>query len=197
MNDLQNKTINCRPRFIRKRLAGEKIRESPKECFNNIVDEKNFCRGAKHGESCTNNGDADCDVDLYCSERRVCEYAKLEGDYCNRKDKCASYLLCAWEDGLDSRCRAYGYHPFGTQLGPGEEDDICSTHYINVDFKCDHGPRIAHNNIRETPGEKCVYTHGDNDISRCYYHQDGKALCRRGPGDLMDEWNTVSLLRDP
>lgn len=191
MNDLDNKTIKCHKGFPRRRLAGEKVVESPKECFSGVDDEKGYCVGAKVGESCSNNGDADCDVDLFCGEKRVCEHAKLEGEWCNRKNKCASYLLCAWEDGVESKCRPYGFHVAGDSVGIGEEEDICDTHYLNSLYNCEHGPSLMGPNIKDRPGDKCGYSHGEDDHSRCYYHYDGKAMCRRGPQDLMPQWRTV------
>lgn len=191
MNDLENTTIRCHNRFMRKRLAGEKYHDSPKECFSEHYDTEGYCRGAVYGQSCSNNGDADCDVDLYCSERKVCEHAKLEGEHCNAVDKCASYLLCSWEDGYDYKCRPYGYHSNGDTLGPGDEDDICRSRYLNDEAVCEKGPRLTHSNIRDMPGEKCTYTHGPNDLARCFYHHEGKAICRKGAGDMEKDWNTV------
>lgn len=191
MNDLENSTIHCHTRFQRKRLAGEKIFESPNECFTKQANPAGYCTGAKWGESCSNNGDADCDVDLYCSDKKVCEHAHVEGDYCNDKIKCTSYLLCAWEDGVDYKCRPYGYRANGETLGPGDEDDICRSRYLNDRFVCDKAPKITHSNVRDWPGEKCYYTHGENSVAECGFHSEGKALCKRGAGDMETEWLTV------
>ncbi len=191
MNDLENKTIRCHNRFPQKRLAGEMYDMSPTECFSNRADGEKFCRGAVYGESCANNGDADCDVDLYCSERRVCEHAKLEGENCSSHVKCASYLMCAWDWNSDYKCRPYGYHTNGESLGPGDEDDACRSHYLNDELVCEHGPRLVHSNVRGSPGDKCTYTFGENDRAQCYYHQEGKAVCRRGPGDMEAQWLAV------
>ena len=194
MNDLENKTIHCHRRFTRKRLAGEKYRDSPKECISEKHDEQGYCRGSKYGETCSDHGDADCDVDLYCSDRKVCEPVKQDGEYCNTKEKCASYLVCAWEDGIEHKCRPYGYHPDGASLGPGDEDDICRSHYLNPNYICERGPSLTHSNLKDRPGEKCIYTHGDNDVSRCYYHKEGYAICRRGSAEMQSEWNTVLVI---
>ncbi len=188
---MENTTIHCHNRFPHRRLAGEKYRESPKECFTGIADEKGYCRGAKYGESCSNNGVADCDVDMFCSEKKVCEHARLEGEYCNLREKCASYLICAWEDGVDHRCRPYGFHTNDQQLGPGDENEICRSHFLNDKFVCEAGPKLTHNNIRDQPGDKCTYTHGENSVAHCWYHSEGKAVCQRGAGELMDEWDMV------
>lgn len=194
MNDAENKTIHCHKRIARKRLAGEKYHESPKECFTEKADEKGYCRGAEYGQSCSNNGDADCDVDLYCSERKVCEHAKLEGENCHPDWKCASYLMCTYEDGVIMKCRPYGTYSDGTTTGPGDEDDVCHSRYINNDYKCEKGPALTHPNLRDTPGEKCIYTHGDNDVAKCFYHNEGKAICRRGAADIRSDWDTVFTL---
>jgi len=191
LNDNENTTVHCHNRFPHKRLAGEKFRESSKECFTGQADEKGYCRGFGYGQSCSNNGDADCDVDMYCSEHKVCEHAKLEGEYCNSQLKCASYLICAWEDGVDSRCRPYGHYDSVKQLGPGDEGDICISHYMNDDFKCEVGPKLTHTNVKDIQGERCIYDHGEEHHAHCWYHNEGKAICRRGPGDLMEEWNRV------
>jgi len=191
MNDLENATIKCHNRFVRKRLSGEKFRESPKECFTGKADEKGYCSGAKFGESCSNNGDADCDVDLYCSERKVCEHAGQEGEYCNRVAKCESYLTCAWEDGIIHKCRPYGFYENGKEMGPGDDSDICYSHFLNDNFLCEAGPKLAHPNIRDRPGEKCTYSHGQNGISRCYYHAEGYAICAKGAGEMEHEWKAV------
>ncbi len=191
MNDLENSTIHCHNRFARRRLAGEMYRDSPKECFTGKADEEGYCRGAGYGESCSNNGDADCDVDMYCSDRKVCEHARLEGESCNDLVKCASYLTCAWENGVDYKCRPYGFHPDGESLGPGDEDEICHSKYLNHEYKCEQGPRLTHSNERDLPGEKCVYSHGDNYVAHCWYHSEGKAMCRRGAGDMQTEWHMV------
>jgi len=196
MNDVDNKTVRCHTRFIRKRLAGEKFRDSPKDCFTQTADEKHYCRGAVYGHSCSNNGDADCDVDMYCSERKVCEHAKLEGEYCNSHERCASYLICAWEDGVDSRCRPYGFYPNDKQLGPGDEDEICQSRFLNDDFKCEHAPSLEHSNLRDKPGDKCVYTHGPLNMARCYYQKEGKAICRKGAAQQQPDWEIVCLLYD-
>ncbi len=191
MNDLENSTIHCHNRFVRKRLAGERYFESPKECFTGKADEEGYCRGATYGETCSNNGDADCDVDMYCSDKKVCEHARLEGEPCDTREKCASYLICAWEDGINYKCRPYGYHQDGQALGPGDDDEICRSKYLNKEYMCEQGPRLTHSNIRDTPGEKCVYTHGDQHFARCWYHPDGKPICRKGAGDMQSEWQTV------
>lgn len=192
MNDLENKTIKCHKGYPRKRLAGEKVVESPKECFSGNEDEHGYCKGAAVGESCSNNGDADCDVDLFCGQdHRTCEHAKLEGEWCTRKHKCASYLICAWEDGMESKCRPYGFHVTGDSVGPGEEDDICEERYLNKDFICQSGPILIGHNLKDKPGDKCGYSHGEDDHAKCFYHSEGKAICRKGAGDLKAEWKTV------
>ncbi len=165
MNDLENTTIKCHNRFPSKKLAGQMFDQSPTECFTGIADDDHYCRGHKHGETCSNNGDADCDVDLYCSERKVCENAKLEGEHCNTIDKCASYLLCAWDENYDYTCRPYGYKANGETMGPGDEDDICRSHYLNDEAVCEPGPKLTHSNIRDAPGDQCTYTHGENGAS--------------------------------
>ena len=191
MNDVQNTTIFCHNRFVRKRLAGEKFRESPKECFTNKADDDKYCRGAGYGETCSNNGDADCDVDLYCSDRKVCEHAAQEAEHCAYNIPCASHLLCAWEDGIAFKCRPYGFHTDGEDIGPGEEDDICHSRYRNAHYKCEQGPKLTHSNLRDYPGEKCIYTHGDNGQANCWYQHEGKAICRRGVAELRAEWLLV------
>jgi hypothetical protein len=191
MNDMENSTIRCHNRFMRRRLAGEKVHESPKECFTGKDDEKGYCVGAKYGESCSNNGDADCDVGMFCSDRKVCEHAGQDGDYCNRIAKCDSYLTCGWEDGVAHKCRPYGFYENGIQLGPGDDNDICYSRFLNEQFICEKGPKLAHSNLRDTPGEKCTYSHGPTGLSRCQYHYDGKAICSRGSGEMESEWKAV------
>eukprot|EP00829_Urostomides_striatus_P001967 TRINITY_DN1212_c0_g1_i3.p1 TRINITY_DN1212_c0_g1~~TRINITY_DN1212_c0_g1_i3.p1 ORF type:complete len:755 (+),score=195.01 TRINITY_DN1212_c0_g1_i3:48-2267(+) len=191
MNDLESKTIHCRKKLNIRKLAGEKFEDSPTECFTAKADENGYCVGRKYGETCATNGDADCDVDLYCGERKYCERAKLEGEFCNRREKCASYLLCAFEDGVDSKCRPYAYHKNGDSVGPGEEEEICEERYYNKDFVCEHGPFLVSPNLKDKPGEKCVYSHGEDDKSRCFYHFQGYAICRKGSGDQLAEWKLV------
>ena len=191
MNDDQNATIHCHDRFIRKRLAGEKFRDSPKECFTGNADSDGYCRGAAYGQTCSNNGDADCDVDMYCSDRKVCEHARIEGESCDTKTRCASYLLCAWEDGISYKCRPYGFHQDGANLGPGDEDDVCHSRYLSEDYICKNGPVLTHSNLRDHPGDKCTYSHGENDFARCLYHNEGKAICKRGAGEMYGEWLSV------
>jgi hypothetical protein len=196
MNDLENATIHCHKEYPRKRLPGEKYVETPRECFSGEENEKGYCKGVAVGLSCSNNGDADCDVDLFCSSAsKTCEKAKVEGDYCNRKTRCASFLICAWEDGVEAKCRPYGYLMTGAQAGAGDDSDLCDEHYlanVNDNFICQKGPLLIGTNIKEAPGEKCGYSHGEDDHSKCYYHAEGKAMCRRGAGDLMYEWKIVN-----
>lgn len=191
MNDHENTTIHCHERFKFRRLPGQKHVYTPKECFNDLADEEGYCRGKPVGSSCSNNGHADCDVDLYCEEpRKVCVPVGKVGDACTAERKCASYLLCAWEDGLDFRCRNYGTYPNGKTLGPGDEDDICQSNYIDQNYLCSEGPRLTSPHLREAPGESCHYTVGSEDRSHCWYQSGGKAICKRGAGDLMNEWKT-------
>jgi hypothetical protein len=82
----------------------------------------------------------------------------------------------------------------GILLGPGEEDDACRSNYINSSYYCDQAPKLIGSNIKETAGEKCGYTFGEADYSKCYYHADGKALCKKGTGDLTKDWDLVSFL---
>jgi len=191
MNDNENTTIHCHNAFVRRRLAGEKFIESPRECYTGKADDDGYCRGAGYGQSCANSGDADCDVDLYCSEKQVCEYARLNGEYCNEKLKCASYLTCAWEDGVNYKCRPYGFHQDGKQLGPGDEEDLCRSRHMNDEYICEKAPWLTHSNVVDYPGHKCVYTHGSDGVAQCYYHHEGKAICRRGNHDMRDEWQIV------
>lgn len=193
MTDLESKTIHCRRKFSIKKLAGEKITDTPKECFTGKADSEGYCSGSKIGESCSNNGDADCDVDLYCGEKKLCENAKLEGEFCSRKHKCASYLICAWGDGVEWKCRPYGCHVVGDSVGIGEEDDICEEHHIDKDYICDKGPLLISSNLKEKPGLNCVYSHGEDDHSKCNYHFQGYAICRKGAGDQLVEWKKVFL----
>jgi len=176
---------------MRKRLAGEKYRESVKECFSGQADEEGYCTGVEYGHSCSNNGDADCGVDLYCSDKGVCEHARIEGEHCSEKIKCASYLTCAWEDGVNYKCRPYGFHQDGKLLGPGDEEDLCRSKYMNSEYTCERAPSLTHSNLQDYPGSKCIYSHGEEHLSHCWYHQDGKAICRRGNYDLRDEWSLV------
>jgi len=192
MNDKVNDTIKCHKKLEFKKLAGQKFLYTPKECFTSKADDEGYCRGNKEGEGCGNHGDADCDVDLYCSdERRTCTRAGLNGEHCSIKAKCASYLLCAWEDGQTHICRGHGIYPNGQILGPYDEDDICQSNYINEELSCTDGPVLIGPNLRDTEGETCQYTRGGPEESHCWFHSEGKAICRKGAKDLITEWRTA------
>ena len=166
MNDLENTTIRCHQRFHYKKLPGQKYFTSPSECFNSMADTEGYCRGKTFGQSCANNGDADCDVDLHCDERKSCVHVGINGDHCDDHHKCASNLLCAWEDGVNFVCRHYGIYPNGKSLGPGDEDDICQSNYIDEEYYCRAAPRLTSPRFRDSAGEKCEYTAGRHDHSQ-------------------------------
>eukprot|EP00826_Nyctotherus_ovalis_P050888 TRINITY_DN629_c0_g1_i5.p1 TRINITY_DN629_c0_g1~~TRINITY_DN629_c0_g1_i5.p1 ORF type:complete len:289 (-),score=63.93 TRINITY_DN629_c0_g1_i5:132-998(-) len=199
MNDKENSTIRCHRKIQAGKLAGQKYKYSPLECFTSLGDGEGYCRGNPEGGSCSNNGEADCDVDLYCDPtRKVCLGAVQVGDYCNEHLKCASYLLCAWENGTisDYKCRNYGLYPNGHSLGPGDEDDICQSNYIDDDYYCQEGPKLVSSHLKDTEGESCEYSRGASDESHCWFHGEGKAICKKGALDLMTEWKkALSYLR--
>jgi hypothetical protein len=189
MNDKVNSTIYCHDKLKFKKLAGQKYEYTPKECFTEKFDSEGYCRGNKDGASCSNNGEADCDVDLYCSpERKVCLTAGRVGDHCGISVKCASHLICAYEYGGNSICREYGYYPNGHIIGVEDEDDICQSNYIDDEFTCQDGPLLIGKNLRDSEGESCQYTHGHPEESHCWYHSEGKAICKKGAKDLIPEW---------
>lgn len=188
MNDLENMTIYCHDKFEYTKLPGQKFEFSPKECLNFRHDEEGYCRGRPYGSSCRDNGDLDCDVDLFCDSDHRCAHAKAVGEFCENDEKCASYLLCVWEEDNHYRCRNYGLYPNGKDLGPSDEDDICQSNYIDHNFICQDGPRLIGSNLRENPNEICNYDRGSYEKSHCWYHAEGKAICKRGAGDLMNEW---------
>jgi hypothetical protein len=192
MNDKENTTIRGQKKMPRYKLAGETYESSPDECFTKKHDEEGFCRGNGHGEGCGNGGDADCDVDLYCDvKKRTCESAGLFDHSCYYDEKCASYLTCSWNDGVMFKCKPYGFYEVGTMVGPGEEDDACKSNYINSTYYCDTGPKLIGEIERNSPGEKCTYSHGEYDYSKCYYHAGGKAICKQGMGPLEPDWKIV------
>jgi len=189
MNDKVNSTIFCHRKMESKKLAGQKYVYSPKECFTSKADPEGYCRGNLEGEPCSNNGDAECDVDLYCrSETKRCTKAAVNGEFCNRDTKCASYLLCIWEYEANRVCREYGIYPNGKLLGPYDEDNICQSNYVTHELFCADGPLLIGSNLRKSEGEECIYTRGDPDQSYCWYHSEGKAICKRGARDLIKEW---------
>lgn len=192
MNDQVNTTIYCHRPFQYKKLAGQKYLYSPRECFNDLADYEGYCRGKTVGSSCSNNGHADCDVDSYCeATRKICVPAGRVGDSCTSDMRCASHLLCAFENGVEYKCRNYGTYPNGKILGPGDEDSICQSNYKNYLYYCSEGPRLTSPHLRDNENEQCHYTAGDSQLSQCWYHAEGKAICRTGVGDLMKEWNTI------
>lgn len=109
MNDKENTTIKCSKAMPRAKLAGEKWVDTPDECFTKKHDDEGYCRGMEYGQSCSNNGDADCDVDLFCSSRKVCEHAGDVGHSCYYNEKCQSHLTCSWNDGVNFVCQQYGF----------------------------------------------------------------------------------------
>lgn len=76
-------------------------------------------------------------------------------------------------------------------MGPGEEDDACYSNFINSSYYCDSGPKLVGSNIKESTSEKCMYTFSTEEYAKCYYHAQGKAVCKKGPGDLQNDWNKV------
>lgn len=189
MNDKENHTIYCHTKLNYHKLPGQKFVYTPKECFNGNANNLGYCRGLERGASCSNNGDADCDVDLYCDPiRKSCQPAARSGEHCDDTTKCASYLLCAWEDGTHFLCRNYGLYPNGKSLGAGDEDDICQSNYIDNDFTCDDGPILLGTNLKDIEGAQCKYSRGDEEEATCWYHADGHAICKKGAKDLIPEW---------
>eukprot|EP00826_Nyctotherus_ovalis_P050885 TRINITY_DN629_c0_g1_i2.p3 TRINITY_DN629_c0_g1~~TRINITY_DN629_c0_g1_i2.p3 ORF type:complete len:137 (-),score=23.08 TRINITY_DN629_c0_g1_i2:657-1067(-) len=129
MNDKENSTIRCHRKIQAGKLAGQKYKYSPLECFTSLGDGEGYCRGNPEGGSCSNNGEADCDVDLYCDPtRKVCLRAVQVGDHCNKDLKCASYLLCGWENGAisDYKCCNYGLYPSGYLWAPATRTTFAS-----------------------------------------------------------------------
>jgi len=198
MNDRVNATIYCHKKLEYKKLAGQKYVYSPRECFISKADPEGYCRGNLEGESCSNHGDADCDVDLYCGdETKTCKKAAVNGEFCGKYTKCASHLLCVEEDGSNV-CRWHGIYPNGKSLGPYDESKVCQSNYID-EYTCTHGPLLIGSNLRNSEGERCVYSRGDPEESYCWYHSEGKAICKRGAGDLITEWRKVVeyLFKEP
>lgn len=190
MNDKENNTIYCHDKLKYFKLPGQKYIYTPKECFNGKADESGYCRGFEEKHSCSNNGDADCDVDLYCDPiAKSCQRVALEDEFCSMETKCASYLLCAWESGDASKCRGYGIYANGKSLGAGDEDDICQSNYIDNEFTCNDGPKLIGSNLRESEGAQCKYDRGHDEQANCWYHAEGYALCKKGARDLMSEWH--------
>ena len=199
MNDKVNTTIYCHRKLEFKKLAGQKYVYTPKECFTAKADAEGYCRGNKEGESCSNHGDADCDVDLYCgAERKTCTKAVANGEFCGPTARCASHLLCVEENG-PTVCRGHGIYPNGKILGGNDEDDICQSNYIDSEYRCADGPLLVGSNLKESEGESCQYSRGDPEESYCWFHSGGKAICKKGARDLITEWRKALayLVKEP
>lgn len=192
LSDTSNQIYRCHSKLAIKKLAGDKFRDSPRECFTGKVNDEGYCIGAAFGESCANNGDADCDVGLFCNEKYICEHALKEGDNCSRLRKCESYLTCQVDiNGVEQKCKKYGSMINGEEVAPSNDPDICRSNWFSETYICQDGPKLKHSNIRENPGETCEYDIDYPTKSVCYYHSEGKALCSKGAGQMNDVFTKI------
>eukprot|EP00826_Nyctotherus_ovalis_P004568 TRINITY_DN1099_c0_g1_i9.p1 TRINITY_DN1099_c0_g1~~TRINITY_DN1099_c0_g1_i9.p1 ORF type:complete len:269 (+),score=37.15 TRINITY_DN1099_c0_g1_i9:481-1287(+) len=198
LNNSVNATTYCKYKPMVKRLAGEKYVYTSMECLNRIADDKQYCRGKLEGASCSNYGDAECDVDLYCdSEAKICRPVAREDEDCNEA-KCASNLVCARSNlrPFERYCKSYGIFFNGHILASDTPSGVCRSNYKDERDYCQTGPVLVGSNLKENEGMPCEYNGGQPGKSQCWFHARGKAICRRGAGDLMDDWKkAVAYLR--
>lgn len=190
LNSSVNGTVTCRYKPSVKKIAGEKYLFTPLECLNRMNDHRGYCRGKLKGGSCSNYGDAECDVDLYCSsETKTCQAAAQDGEDCSEA-KCASNLLCVRDSKspFERRCRGYGVFVNGHVLTADTVRGVCRSNYKDERDYCQAGPVLAGSNLKEREGMPCYYNGSRPGESQCWFHARGKAICKKGAGDLMDEW---------
>lgn len=181
MNEVDDLNMKClsNPEFIK--LPGQKC-NVPANCMGTLRD--GYCRGKAAGEKCTQH--IECDVGLRCGLDLVCETAAVEGERCDEEHlRCHSYLYCR-----ENVCTRYGSMADDSHPGKGGED-LCVSHHVDKSGVCRPGPKLLGPTIVDTNEHKCVYDNGEEDYAVCGYHAEGKAICKPGDGELMEDWRAV------
>ena len=146
-----------------------------------------FCRGKYLGEEC--NSTIECDVDLRCGIKGICEWAGDEGNYCDKIFLCKSYLTCE-----DNGCVKYGSIP--NTYKPSKLDyNKCEHHFIEKG-KCDYSITYTGTDIYVDKNTKCTYNNTVQTNSQCSFHKDGKAICVPGAEVNKTAWNDLLIYLD-
>lgn len=183
MNEQDDRTMKClkNPEYFK--LPGQKCNDAAL-CQGTVRD--GYCRGKALGDKCEQH--IECDVGLRCGQDLVCENAGVDGSDCDDLHRrCSSYLYCQ-----ENVCTKYGSIADDSPAGKGGED-LCASKHVDKHGVCKPGPKLLGPIFVDTNEHKCVYDNGDEDYAVCGFHAEGKAICKPGDGELMSDWQAVSL----
>eukprot|EP01015_Nassula_variabilis_P019240 TRINITY_DN3225_c0_g1_i2.p1 TRINITY_DN3225_c0_g1~~TRINITY_DN3225_c0_g1_i2.p1 ORF type:complete len:292 (+),score=27.05 TRINITY_DN3225_c0_g1_i2:3-878(+) len=171
-----NKSANCTKAPSKDLIyPGEKCSQNS-DCFSKRC-ENGVCVGTQAGENCTMH--RDCDVNLYCTDKLICEKQKEYNEPCKSDYDCVNNCACNL-----GRC-AY-YYQFEDDI-PADNPKTCASGYVK-DKKCKKG-RISQYKGRPCDNDQdCALVDGDGntiDYSECScgYNGGGFTYCQLAEGD--------------